>query len=56
MILPRLTRTKGSGGLVGGAELSEAVLALRYFHHRDDFPVWGFAVIDDLRPRGEKSR
>jgi hypothetical protein len=38
------------------AELGEAVLALRYFQHRDDFPVWGFAVIDDLRPREEKSR
>jgi hypothetical protein len=38
------------------ASLGESVLALRYFQHRADFPVWGFAVIDDLRPREEKSR
>jgi hypothetical protein len=36
--------------------LAEAVLALRYFKHGDDYPVWGFAIIDDLRPRDEKPR
>jgi len=36
--------------------LAEAALALRYFKRGDDYPVWGFAIIDDLRPRDEKLR
>lgn len=40
------------------SDLAEAATALRYFRAADEFhvhPIWGFAIIDDLRPRDEKS-
>lgn len=36
-------------------ELADAVVAMRYMQQRDDFTRWGFAIIDDLRPREERS-
>jgi hypothetical protein len=36
-------------------ELADAVVAMRYMRQRDDFTRWGFAIIDDLRPREERS-
>jgi hypothetical protein len=38
------------------AELAAAVLSLRYTQRNNEHTVWGFAVIDDLRPRDEKQK
>jgi hypothetical protein len=39
------------------SDLAEAATALRYFRAADEvhaYPIWGFSIIDDLRPRDER--